>query len=233
MSRLRLFVPLLAGASFGDRSWAALGAGLGVLFASIVGLAVQASYSGLPYLITPIGASAVLVFAVPASPLAQPWPVFGGNLVSAAVGVAMAQSIDNPMLAVGVAVCLAIIAMSVLRCLHPPSGAVAITAILGGDAISKAGFAFRVTLVAANSAALLAMGWLYHRFSRHSYPHKPEPVVEMSAPTGLLREDIGKAIAESGETFDIDLNDLEGLLIRAEAISAVRQRSDAGSDYSI
>ena len=233
MSRLRLFVPLLAGASFGDRSWAALGAGLGVLAAAIAGIAMQIGYPGLPFLIAPIGASAVLVFAVPASPLAQPWPVFGGNLVSAAVGVAMAQSIANPMLAVGVAVCLAIIAMSVLRCLHPPSGAVAITAILGGDAITKAGFAYPVTLVAANSAALLAMGWLYHRFSHHSYPHKPEPVAEISVPSGLLREDIDRAIAESGETFDIDLNDLEGLLMRAEAISAERQRSDAGSDYSI
>ena len=233
MSRLRLFVPLLAGASFGDRSWAALGAGLGVLAAAIAGIAMQIGYPGLPFLIAPIGASAVLVFAVPASPLAQPWPVFGGNLVSAAVGVAMAQSIANPMLAVGVAVCLAIIAMSVLRCLHPPSGAVAITAILGGDAITKAGFAYPVTLVAANSAALLAMGWLYHRFSHHSYPHKPEPVAEISVPSGLLREDIDRAIAESGETFDIDLNDLEGLLMRAEAISADRQRSDAGSEYSI
>ena len=233
MSRLRLFKPLLAGANFADRSWAALAAGLGVFVASIVGLAIQASYPGLPYLIAPIGASAVLVFAVPASPLAQPWPVFGGNLVSATVGVAMAQSIANPMLAVGLAVCLAIIAMSVLRCLHPPSGAVAITAILGGEAISKAGFAYPVTLVAANSAALLAMGWLYHRFSRHSYPHRPEPVIETTAPTGLLRADIDKAIAESGETFDIDLEDLEGLLMRAEAISAERQRSEAGSDYSI
>ena len=233
MSRLRLFKPLLAGANFADRSWAALAAGLGVFVASIAGLAIQASYPGLPYLIAPIGASAVLVFAVPASPLAQPWPVFGGNLVSATVGVAMAQSIANPMLAVGLAVCLAIIAMSVLRCLHPPSGAVAITAILGGEAISKAGFAYPVTLVAANSAALLAMGWLYHRFSRHSYPHRPEPVIETTAPTGLLRADIDKAIAESGETFDIDLEDLEGLLMRAEAISAERQRSEAGSDYSI
>lgn len=233
MSRLRLFKPLLAGANFADRSWAALAAGLGVFVASIAGLAIQASYPGLPYLIAPIGASAVLVFAVPASPLAQPWPVFGGNLVSATVGVAMAQSIANPMLAVGLAVCLAIIAMSVLRCLHPPSGAVAITAILGGEAISKAGFAYPVTLVAANSAALLAMGWLYHRFSRHSYPHRPEPVIETTAPTGLLRADIDKAIAESGETFDIDLEDLEGLLMRAEAISAERQRSEAGSDFSI
>ena len=233
MRRLRLFVPLLAGASLRDRSWAALGAGLGVLIAGLAGLAIQAGFPGFPFLIAPIGASAVLVFAVPASPLAQPWPVFGGNLVSAAVGVAIAQSMANPMLAVGVAVCLAIIAMSVLRCLHPPSGAVAITAILGGEAVTEAGFAYPVTLVAANTAALIAMGWLYHRFSRHSYPHKPEPVVAMPAPSGLLRADIDQAIAESGETFDINLEDLEGLLMRAEAIAADRQKREQGTDFSI
>ncbi|HMS20412.1 MAG TPA: HPP family protein [Sphingorhabdus sp.] len=233
MQRLRLFVPLLAGATFGDRSWAALGAGLGVLVAGLAGIAIQAGFPGLPFLIAPIGASAVLVFAVPASPLAQPWPVFGGNLISAIIGVAMAQSISHPMLAIGLAVALAIIVMSLLRCLHPPSGAVAMTAILGGDAITKAGFAFPVTLVAANSAALLAMGWLYHRFSRHSYPHKAESVVETVIPSGLLRADIDLAIAESGETFDIDLDDLENLLLRAEAISADRQQREANADYSI
>lgn len=236
MSRFHIFSPLLAGARFGDRSWAALGAGLGVLVAASAGLGVDMGFPGLPFLIAPIGASAVLVFTIPASPLAQPWPVFGGNLVSATVGVAMAQAVGDPMLAAGLAVCTAILAMSVLRCLHPPAGAVAITAILGGDAVTQMGFAYPVTLVAANSAALLATGWLYHRFSHHSYPHRPEPVAEVHLPSGLLRKDIDQALAESGETFDIDLTDLEGLLLRAEAIAAERQDREAKSgaaEYAI
>lgn len=233
MSRFAFFVPRLAGARFGDRSLAAAGAGLGVLVAAIAGLGIQTGFAGLPFLIAPIGASAVLVFAVPASPLAQPWPVFGGNLVSAMVGVAMAQSIGNPLLAIALAVSLAVIAMSLLRCLHPPSGAVAITAILGGDAVVKAGFAYPVTLVAANTAALLGAGWLYHRFSHHSYPHRAGPVAEAHLSSGLLRSDIEQALAESGETFDIDLNDLEGLLLRAETISDERQKREIGADYAI
>lgn len=233
MRRLRLFVPLLAGASLRDRSGAAAGATFGVLVAALTGMLVGYAFPDFPFMVAPIGASAVLVFAVPASPLAQPWPVFGGNVVSGTVAVAVAHAIPDPALAVGLAVGLAIMGMSILRCLHPPGGAVAITAILGGDAIVKAGFAYPVTLVAANSAALLAMGWVYHRFSHHSYPHRPEPVVEAPIPSGLLRADIDQAIAESGETFDIDLDDLENLLLRAEAISANRQYEEANSDYAI
>ena len=233
MQRLRLFVPLLAGASLRDRSGAAAGAAFGVLGAALTGMLIGYAFPDFPFLVAPIGASAVLVFAVPASPLAQPWPVFGGNVVSGSVAVAVAHAIPDPALAVGLAVGLAIMGMSILRCLHPPGGAVAITAILGGDAIVKASFAYPVTLVAANSAALLAMGWLYHRFSRHSYPHRPEPVVETPIFSGLLRADIDQAITESGETFDIDLEDLENLLLRAEAISADRQQREANTDYSI
>ncbi len=233
MQRLRLFVPLLAGASLRDRSGAAAGAAFGVLGAAFTGMLIGYAFPDFPFLVAPIGASAVLVFAVPASPLAQPWPVFGGNVVSGSVAVAVAHAIPDPALAVGLAVGLAIMGMSILRCLHPPGGAVAITAILGGDAIVKASFAYPVTLVAANSAALLAMGWLYHRFSRHSYPHRPEPVNEIPIFSGLLRADIDQAIAESGETFDIDLEDLENLLLRAEAISADRQQREANTDYSI
>lgn len=232
MHRLRLFAPLLAGASLRDRSSAAFGAALGVLVAGLVGLLVARAFPDFPFLIAPIGASAVLVFAVPASPLAQPWPVFGGNIVSGLVAVAIVHSVSNPILAAGLAVGLAIMAMSLLRCLHPPGGAVAITAILGGKAILTAAFLYPVTLVAANSAALLCAGWLFHRFSGHSYPHRPVTVVAAPVPTGLLREDIDQAVEEIGETFDIDLKDLENLLLRAETIAAQR-RNENGAEYSI
>ena len=44
-------------------------------------------------------ASAVLVFAVPASPLAQPRSVLGGNIVSALVGITVALLIPQPLIA--------------------------------------------------------------------------------------------------------------------------------------
>jgi CBS domain-containing membrane protein len=215
----------MAGARLNDRLVACLGAGLGVFVAAVAGLGIQNMWPALPFLIAPIGASAVLVFAVPTSPLAQPWPVFGGNVLSAAVGVTVAHIIPDPLLAVGLAVALAILAMSLLRCLHPPSGAVAVTAIIGSDAVIAAGYMYPVTLVAANSAALVLAGYLFHRISGHSYPHRvsesPAPL-----PAALLREDIELALGQTKETFDISPADLETLLMTAESFAA--QRRNAG-----
>jgi CBS domain-containing membrane protein len=219
-NRWRLFVPKLAGANLNDRLLACVGAGLGVYIAAVAGLGIQGILPALPFLIAPIGASAVLVFTVPASPLAQPWPVFGGNVVSACVGVTVAHLIGNPVAAVGVAVAFAILAMSLLRCLHPPSGAVAITAIIGSDAVIAAGYLYPITLVAANSAALLCVGWLFHRFRGHSYPHRVQPMPEQ---VGLLREDIDRAVAASHATFDINPADLEMLLMNAETFARHRK----------
>lgn len=217
----RVFVPRLAGGNLNDRLIACVGAGLGVFAAATAGLGVQNVLPALPFLIAPIGASAVLVFAVPASPLAQPWPVFGGNVVAACVGVTVLHLVPVTLAAIPIAVASAILVMSLLRCLHPPSGAVAITTILGGQAIVDAGYLFPISVVAANSAALLAAGWLFHRFSGHSYPHRtPKPV---SLPVGMLRADIDRAVAEAHEAFDIDLADLEALLLRAERIAEQRR----------
>ncbi|ATQ41091.1 hypothetical protein CSW64_01045 [Caulobacter mirabilis] len=90
--------------------------------------------SWVPLIAAPIGASAVLVFAVPASPLAQPRGVIGGNLIGALAGVACGLLIPVPLLAAAVAVGAAIVVMSLLGCLHPPGGAVALGAALAAPA---------------------------------------------------------------------------------------------------
>lgn len=88
------------------------------------------------------GASSVLLFAVPTSPLAQPWNVIVGNTLAGIIGVACAQWIPDLTTAFSVAVGFAIFLMMTTDSLHPPSGAVAITAVLGGAAIHKLGFYF-------------------------------------------------------------------------------------------
>ena len=214
-------MPKLAGGNLNDRLIACVGAGFGVFAAAVAGFGVQNVWTALPFLIAPIGASAVLIFAVPASPLAQPWSVLGGNVIAASVGVAVLHLVPNLVAAVAIAVASAILLMSLMRCLHPPGGAAAITTILGGQAIIDAGYWFPVTIVAANSAALVAAGWLFHKFSGHSYPHRTAP--SQTLPLGLLRADIDQAVEESHETFDIDLADLEALLLRAERIAEQRR----------
>src|SRR5688572_10061306 len=107
--------------SFTRQVPAALGALLVLLFTELLSRVVlgAAAVHSLPFLIAPMAASAVLLFCLPAAPLAQPWPVIGGNIVSALVGVACALMFE-PLVAAPLAGGLAIAAMASLRCLHPP-----------------------------------------------------------------------------------------------------------------
>jgi CBS domain-containing membrane protein len=218
-ARLPIFVPLLAGASLRDRLLACAGAVIGIGLTALLSAWLLKGGGYLPVLVAPIGASAVLLFAVPSSPLAQPWSIVGGNMISALVGVAAARLVADPAFAAALAVAGAILAMSLCRCLHPPGGAAGLTAVIGGAAVAKAGWLFPFVPVAFNSALLVAAGWAFHRFSGHSYPHRPARAV---APL-LHREDIDRALAEIGETFDIAREDLDDLLSRAEGHALRRQ----------
>lgn len=220
----RIFVPLLAGASLRDRVIASIGALLGIGFVGLTCVALFPSSS--PWIVAPMGASAVLLFAVPASPLAQPWSIAGGNVVSAIVGAIVAQIFLDPAIAAAVAVSGAILTMSLLRCLHPPGGAAALSAVLGGYALFSAHVIDFLVVVLVNSLLLVAIGWIFHRFSGHSYPHRAKPVEGKAlapAPvSGLSMNDIDKALEDLGETFDISREDLALLLERAEVHAAER-----------
>jgi len=132
---------------------------------------VQLGLDGAATLVASMGASAVLLFAVPHGPLSQPWPVFGGHLVSALVGVSCAQMIDQPVLAAAMAVGLAIGAMHYLRCIHPPGGATALSAVVGGDAVHQLGFQFVLTPVMLNVITMLLVALLFNApFAWRRYP---------------------------------------------------------------
>jgi CBS domain-containing membrane protein len=215
----KIFAPLLAGARFPDRLMACLGALLGIALTSLVSASLPLGLHNLPLLVAPIGASAVLLFAIPASPLAQPWPIIGGNTISALVGVCMVRLVPDQVIAAGLAVACAILVMSLLRCLHPPGGAAALTTVIGGPAIVAAGFSFPFVPIALNSALLVGLGWTFHKFSQHSYPHKPVAIAETpeeEAATLIDMTDLDKALEELGESFDVGRADLEMLLHRAE-----------------
>ena len=175
--------------------------------------------SDFPLVVAPLGASAVLVFTVPSSPMAQPWPVIGGNIVSTMIGVVIYQAIPNMELAASIAVGAAILIMSLLRCLHPPGGASALTAVIGSDAIHTAGFGFALLPVGINSVTLVMVGLLFHRLTSHSYPHRPLPAPD----AGLHLADIDAALEDMHEIFDISREDLDALLSRAEMHAAKRK----------
>src|SRR3546814_15548608 len=120
--------------AIGHLGWArgAAGAGMGIALAGAVTMMLVGARAGvLPFLVAPLGASAVLVFCVPASPLAQPWPVVGGNLLSAMTGLTAGHVLGDPWLAASAGVGAAIAVMSLTRCLHPPGGACALLCALG------------------------------------------------------------------------------------------------------
>ena len=214
-SRQPLFAPLLAGATSRDRILAALGGLVGILAVALI--CHRLLPAGSPYIAAPIGATAVLVFAVPASPLSQPWPALGGNIVSALVGLAAARLVPQPELAAGVAIGVAIFLMSLLRCLHAPGGGTALVTALAAHGSPASAWLFALLPVGLNAALLVAAAFLFHRFvSGHSYPHRPAAKLAVPVPIGFHAEDIDRALADMGEAFDIGREDLDLLLSRAE-----------------
>jgi CBS domain-containing membrane protein len=164
-----------------------------------------------------MGASAVLLFAVPASPMAQPWPIIGGNALSALTGFAVGQALGHGAIACGLGVGLAIGVMSVTRSLHPPGGAAALTGVIGSGLVDSAGWWFPLAPVALDAVLLVAVGLVFHRLSGHPYPHRaaPEAPTRDPLPTrrvGVREEDLDSVLAAIGETFDIERDDLRLLL---------------------
>ncbi|MEP6792152.1 MAG: HPP family protein [Ramlibacter sp.] len=196
------------------------GAAVGILVAGLLSRWLGGAGGLWPWLVAPIGASAVLVFAVPASPLAQPWSVVGGNTVSALVGTICVLLIPNTVVASAVAVGLAIALMFQLRCLHPPGGATALFAVLA----HADHFQFAAFPVLANSVLLVAAGIAYNSLTGRAYPHV-QSAPGQSAPQAGARfsaADLDTALAHYNQVLDVSRDDLEALLHDAE--SAAYQR---------
>lgn len=182
-------------------------------------------------LVAPMGASAVLLFAVPASPLAQPWSFIGGNLVAATLGVLASRLFGDPIVAAAFAVAAATCAMFALRCVHPPSGAVALTAVLGGPAVHALGFRFVLEPIALQSFVLLTAAIAYHTLTRHRYPHVRRASAQAQTAgdtggTGVTRADIEAIVRQQGELIDVATDDLQSLLREAQLLAYARSFSD-------
>ena len=219
---LKSFRPAPLTINFPERCRAVAGALLGILVTAVL-CRLYAGSGAAAWLIAPLGASAVLVFAVPASPLAQPWSVVGGNTLSALVGVLCVRFIEDPAMAGGVAVAAAIAVMFTLRCLHPPGGAVALLTTL-----THAGsFGFVLFPVLVNSALLAAAGILYNTATGRRYPHNQ--IVERTSSTSSSRfssTDLDEALQRYNQLLDVGRDDLENILHMAEMNAMERRLGD-------
>lgn len=165
-----------------------------------------------PWLLAPIGATAVLVFALPASPLAQPWPVLGGSLLSVLLGLALGHLIAPPALAAAVAAGGAIALMLLARCLHPPGGACAIVGALAAVATPGEALAVLVPL-AANLAGIVLAGWAYNTLTGHAWPHRAAiPAPGLAVPdAGYTMADLDAVLEDWDEVLDVSREDLDAL----------------------
>ncbi|ONN49308.1 membrane protein [Acinetobacter genomosp. 33YU] len=202
-----------------ERLLCGIGALCGLAISSLISWYVLGGINA--WYIAPMGASSVLLFAVSTSPLAQPWNVIVGNTLAGIIGVACAQWIPDLTTAFSVAVGLAIFLMMTTDSLHPPSGAVAITAVLGGAAIHKLGFYFIFYPVLLNSLLLLGFAVFFNRLIGRHYPvtahlnersKDPTPTQKVS----IQPKDIEYALGHHTELLDISQYDLEKIILEAQ-----------------
>jgi len=161
-----------------------------------------------------MGATAVLVFAVPHSTLGQVWNVLGGHLLSATVGVLCALLIANQLLAAAASVGMAIAVMYYARCIHPPGGATALAAVVGGASVQSLGFEYLITPVAINVIVILAIAIGFNAlFEWRRYPaclakdsNDSQPVDDGYAP--IEHADLVYALSQIDTFIDVTENDL-------------------------
>ncbi len=130
-------------------------------------LGILGDWSGYQLLVAPFGASTVLLFGAPSSPLSQPRNLILGNLLGAISAVSFVTFVGTSPLVSGLAVASAIALGQRFRCLHPPAGAVALLGVL-----SNASPVFILLPVLAGSLLLLVIAVVFHRISTKSpdYP---------------------------------------------------------------
>ncbi len=185
-----------------------------------------------PLLVAAVGASAVVLFALPASPLAKPWALVGSYVVCALAGVTAVKLFDDPALAGAAAVGLALAGMLWLRCLHPPGGAVALFAVTGGERVHELGYAYALAPALANALLLLAVTPVISRTflgGRRPHPRPADHHVADAPPLqrlGLSHDDVQAALAEYGSAVYIGSEDLDRIIELAEERAWQRQHGE-------
>ncbi len=126
----------------------------------------------LSLLIGSFGASAVLVYAAIKSPLAQPRNLVGGHVLSGLAGVACYQLFGGTLwFAASMAVSIAIVIMLTTKTLHPPGGATALIAVIGGPKVHALGYLYAFIPAGAGAVILLIVALLVNNLANHrKYP---------------------------------------------------------------
>nr|WP_233144707.1 HPP family protein [Methyloprofundus sedimenti] len=184
-----------------------------------------------------MGASAVILFFIPNSPLAQPWPLIGGQLCSAFIGMSCALNIAETASSSAIAVGGSVLAMLLLRCLHPPGAATALAPVMAGHSITSLGYSFMLVPVGINLIIMLILTIIFNRWIMNlDYPSalasKEEEKIQRHHATipeykiGITQQDIELALKNSDSFIDITATELRHLLSSAEMNTFKRVRGD-------
>ena len=172
-SLLKHYVFFLGGdqphVAWAERLRAVFGAFIGLLLVIAVAKYLGELSGVEEWLMASLGASGLLVFALPQSPMAQPWAVIAGNTLSALVGISVVHVVGEPLLAMPLAASMSILGMFVLRCLHPPAAAVALIVVLG----NVMHYRYALFPVMVDSVLLILAGAAYSNLTGKSYPNRP------------------------------------------------------------
>ena len=226
------FVPEATPLTFAEKLRSGLAAFAGIMMVGLIS-SYFISGPGLPLMVASTGASAVLLFAASHSPLAQPWPLIGGSLLSAAVGVTCARFVQDPIVAAALAVSLAIVVMHLTHSLHPPGGAVSLIPVLGGESIRALGYDF-VWLPVALNVLVIFVGALVinNLLPGRRYPSRPmEPHdtlhkhddPKVMDRLGLTQDDLHSALKDFNAYLDVSEADL-GQVYRMAEMRAYRRK---------
>jgi CBS-domain-containing membrane protein len=161
--------------------WSWIGAFAGIASVSfITGFLLKGT--GLTLIIGSFGASAVLIYGAVDSPLAQPRNLIGGHILSAVVGVAAMQLFGGQMwIAAPAAVATAIALMQFTDTLHPPGGATALIAVIGGPQIHKLGYLYALFPVGTGALLMLLVALAVNRMAPgRVYPRPVCPAEEIT-----------------------------------------------------
>jgi CBS domain-containing membrane protein len=209
-------------------SRAAIGMALGTLLsvwlcAQVFGMEVAL------HLLGPLGASAVLLFAVSSGALAQPWSIIGSYLCAGVIALLVARVLGPSLGGACLAAGMTVVLMCWLRCLHPPAGGLAMTLVLADPASAALGW-YELGAVLLGAGALLACALVYNNATRTRYPkgavETPAPILgnpKAARDPAITADDLKLALSEMEQFYDVEPTELEALIHAAE--THARRRS--------
>lgn len=151
--------------------WSWIGSFFGISAVALIHYKIL-DHTGLLLIIGSFGASAVLIYGAIRSPLAQPRNLLGGHILSAVIGVTAFQWLGGqPWLAAAVAVSTAIAVMHLTKTLHPPGGATALIAVIGGDSVHNLGYLYVFMPAALGAIVMLIIALIINNIPKNrKYP---------------------------------------------------------------